>query len=137
MICRYRPHRRSPRLILPGQLIHESVYELIKSTSKAQPPDKSYLPIALLPSGKKWQKDQLPEGHIIESDPYLQPDRILDAIKEKRQVPAADFTVLFTLSSTGKCLSHYYNDILTVCIQPLVEGLFESALTPKKLWSLF
>ncbi|KAH9485829.1 hypothetical protein JR316_0002744 [Psilocybe cubensis] len=95
-----RPHRQSPRLILPGQLIHESVYELIKSTSNAQPPSKPYLPMALLPGGKKWASGQAPEDNIIEKDPYLQPDRILEAIKEKRHTPA-DFDVLLTLSSTA------------------------------------
>ncbi|PPQ94487.1 hypothetical protein CVT25_013770 [Psilocybe cyanescens] len=76
------PHRKKPRRILDGQLVHESVFELINPPSGKQASETSYRPKAELPAGKKWVKEQLTQDNIIESDPYIQPDRILVAINE-------------------------------------------------------
>ncbi|KAH9485826.1 hypothetical protein JR316_0002741 [Psilocybe cubensis] len=109
------PHLKSPRQIKPGQRIHESVFELIDRKPK-------YRPKAKLPEGLNgWKKEHL-EAYI-EVDPYIQPNKILDAIQGNEE--GVDYDGLLNLSKTGKfsVLSQHCTKILTTVDDYLEIGI--------------
>ncbi|PPQ91264.1 hypothetical protein CVT25_006381 [Psilocybe cyanescens] len=122
-----RPHRKQPRRILEGQLVHESVFELMLSIPEGRSAKKPYSPIARLPEGKKWDKESLSQKNIIEIDPYIQPDRILDAIKDavEQKKQNSDYDRLFKLSLTDNMVAIGLRSIRE---RPGAEDILASAL---------
>lgn len=61
-----------------------------------------YRPKAKLSGGKDWRNKELLKDYI-ENDPYIQPNKILDAIANQgNENQSADYDQLLKLSLTGK-----------------------------------
>ncbi|PPQ90221.1 hypothetical protein CVT25_001664 [Psilocybe cyanescens] len=91
--------RQSPRRILPGQLIHDSVFaEGLKKTG--------YEAAAVFrDEGTRWDEKSLKEKGIVEDDPYSHANKTLQSIKESndKRVPVfdKDYGALASLSSSA------------------------------------
>lgn len=73
------PSRQSPRRILPGQLIHESVFDWMLKFAE-------YRPTALFwGDNLVWDERNLRDQAIVEDDPYARADRALQALDESNK----------------------------------------------------
>ncbi|PPQ84948.1 hypothetical protein CVT25_004461 [Psilocybe cyanescens] len=100
-IIRWPPSRQSPRRILLGQLIHESVF----ATGSE---DKEYEPAAKFwDNGLGWDKVSLEKQKMVEDDPYSRADEALRALEkshgEQEAVDDHHFHALVAVSASGWC----------------------------------
>ncbi|EIN07505.1 WD40 repeat-like protein [Punctularia strigosozonata HHB-11173 SS5] len=85
---RWPPHLSSPRIVMEGQLIHQSAFEL-----------GDYKPRARLPGQVTWSKDELLRKGMLEKDPYLSIDAILEQIIGHEHLSDEDRGVLVMAAS--------------------------------------
>jgi hypothetical protein len=85
------PHLSSPRQVMNGQLIHESVL-------RPKPPTRAIK--ARLPKGLIWDADDLEKKMCLEPDPYISAETLLKKLTTGALAPG-DRGVLTTLSSSG------------------------------------
>ncbi|KAJ3889763.1 hypothetical protein GG344DRAFT_51003, partial [Lentinula edodes] len=90
------PHNGRPRGVQRGQLVHESVIMKQKETP-------SYVPMAHLFDGIKWEETSLENNHLVEKDPYLSARTILSELQDadSKRISESYQNVLITLTSSG------------------------------------
>ncbi|KAL0960504.1 hypothetical protein HGRIS_005542 [Hohenbuehelia grisea] len=89
-------HLGQPRVVQPGQFIHESVIEAMTRN----PPNLYYEPYALIHDSMRWI-DMKAQQQRIEEDPYASAGPLLAALEQgKGDVSEPDINVLERLTST-------------------------------------
>ncbi|EIN03683.1 WD40 repeat-like protein [Punctularia strigosozonata HHB-11173 SS5] len=99
---RWPPHRAAPRKVMEGQLIHESVFELIHEPV----PDvrERYIPRARLPPtcSASWDSVELKYEVKMEEDSYVSARAIIGDLNKKLTLTERQIERLADLPSSGK-----------------------------------
>ncbi|EIN07512.1 WD40 repeat-like protein [Punctularia strigosozonata HHB-11173 SS5] len=85
---RWPPHLSSPRRVLDGQLVHESVFEL-----------KDYKPRARLSGQLSWDKSVLRDKGMLETDPYLSMEALVEQLAKQEPLTNQNRDVLVAMAS--------------------------------------
>jgi hypothetical protein len=93
-INQFRPHAGRPRQVQPGQLIHESVFENIKSGN---------IPKALLYDSLDWNAiEEFDDKKLVERDLFSNASALMDKLKKKNEDLEVDASTLLTLLASGE-----------------------------------
>jgi hypothetical protein len=94
-LCFIRPHRSEPRWVQSGQLIHESVFDLIRD---------GYKPLALIRDGTPWNDVHLLKEELTEPDLFSNAKILMNKLGEKSDISEEDSQALLTLLASGEQL---------------------------------